>query len=196
VVKQPEDGMPGIEHFLGVLERTPSSSPVFAHTSRILDSHLLQPANGTLKASLPGPERFLTIAMATYDEYDATFFTVQSIRLYHPEVANETAILVLDNHPSGSCAPALKGLDEKVQGYRYVPYDRFTGTTVRDLLFREANSDFVLVIDSHVLFAPGALANSGGLDRDRHAFRSHLVTGNVRPVGTRSARRRSGCTAI
>lgn len=188
MVKQPEDGMPGIEHFLCVLEWTPSSSPVFAHTSRILDSHLLQPANGTLKASLPGPERFLTIAMATYDEYDATFFTVQSIRMYHPEVANETAILVLDNHPSGPCAPALKGLDEKVPGYRYVPYDRFTGTTVRDLLFREANSEFVLVIDSHVLFAPGALAKLiAFLKTQRHSvdlFQGPLIQDDLTVTAT------------
>jgi hypothetical protein len=152
----PEDGKLGIEHLLGVLDQIPTSSDIFAHASRILDTHLLQP-NGTLRASPPGPERFLTIAMATYDEYDATFFTAQSIRMHHPEIADETAILVLDNHPSGPCAAALKRLDEKVNGYRYVPYDRFTGTTVRDFLFREAKSEFVLVIDSHVLFAPGSL---------------------------------------
>src|SRR5271155_3218756 len=119
----PEDGKPDIEYFLGVLDKMPPSSGVFAHASQILDSHLLQPANGALKASPRPPERFLTIAMATYDEYDATYFTVQSIRMYHPEVADETEILVLDNHPSGPNAQALKSLDKKVKGYRYVPYD-------------------------------------------------------------------------
>jgi hypothetical protein len=110
--------------------------------------------NGTLKASPPGPQRFLTIAMATFDEYDATFLSGQSVRMYPLEIADETAILVLDNHRSGPCAPALRFLDEKVKEYRCFPY-RFT---VKDLLFREATSEFVVVMDAHVLFAPGGVA--------------------------------------
>jgi hypothetical protein len=168
-------------------EGIPPSSEAFARASQILDTHLRQP-NGGLQASPPGPERFLTIAMATYDEYDAVFFTVQSIRMYHPEVAAETAILVLDNHPSGPCAAALKGLAETVNGYRYVPYDRFTGTTVRDLLFREANSEFVLVMDSHVVFPPGALAKLVGYlktQRDsRDLFQGPLISDNLQPYAT------------
>jgi hypothetical protein len=183
----PEDGTPRIEHFLRVVEQMPSSSDVFARVSQILDTHL-QPPNGTLKASPPQPERFLTIAMATYNEFDATFFTAQSIRMYHPEIADETAILVLDNHPSGPCAAGLKSLDQKVNGYRYVPYDSFTGTTVRDFLFREANSEFVLVIDSHVLFAPGALAKLVAFlktQRDsRDLFQGPLVSYDLKPFAT------------
>lgn len=188
VVPKTEDGIPGIEHFLDLLSRMQPSSEAFVRASRILDSHLLQPSHGVFKASPPGPERFLTIAMATYDEYDATFFTVQSIRMHHPEVADETSILVLDNHPSGPCASALKSLDQKVERYRYVPYDRFTGTTVRDLLFREANSEFVLVMDSHVLLAPGALSKlvaflkAQRLSKD--LFQGPLVSDSLTPYAT------------
>ena len=32
----------------------------------------------------------LTIGMATYDDYDGVYFTTQAIRLYHPEVTEET----------------------------------------------------------------------------------------------------------
>jgi hypothetical protein len=96
--------------------------------------------------------------MATYDDYDGVYFSVQAIRLYHPEVTDRTEILVLDNHPSGPCAKPLKELERQVAGYRYVPYERSQGTAVRDLLFREANAEFVLCMDSHVLFRPGALA--------------------------------------
>ena len=186
--KMSGEGTPGIEYFLGVLDQIPPSSDAFGHASRILDSHLLQPANGTPKASPAGPERFLTIAMATYDEYDAAFFTVQSIRMYHPEIAGETAILVLDNHPTGPCAAALKSLEENVQGYRYVPYDRFTGTTVKDFLFREANSEFVLVMDSHVLFPPGSLAKLVAfLKTQRHSsdlFQGPLISNDQSLQGT------------
>ena len=47
-----------------------------------------------------GPRR-LTIGMATYDDYDGVYFTVQAIPLYHPEVTLDTEILVIDNHPEG-----------------------------------------------------------------------------------------------
>jgi hypothetical protein len=188
VSKMPDDGMAGIDYFLGVLDQMPLSSDVFEHASRIVDSHLLQPPSGALKASPQGPERFLTIAMATYDEYDATFFTLQSIRMYHPEIAGEIAILVLDNHPSGPSAAALKSLEGKVKGYRYVPYDRFTGTTVRDFLFRESNSEFVLVTDSHVLFAPGSLAKLIALlktqGHSKDLFQGPLISDGLTVHGT------------
>jgi hypothetical protein len=99
----------------------------------------------------------LTIGMATYDDYDGVYFTAQSIRLYHPEVTDETEILVVDNHPEGSCAGELKGLEDWIAGYRYVPWNRTSGTAVRDLVFREARADFVLCMDSHVLLAPRSL---------------------------------------
>ena len=105
-----------------------------------------------------GPERFLSIAMATFDDYDGVYFTAQSIRLYHPEITAQSEILVLDNHPDGPAAAALKQLDSCVVGYRYVPYGGHCGTAVRDLLFREANAQWVLCVDSHVQFAPGSLA--------------------------------------
>jgi hypothetical protein len=184
----PDDGMPEIKYFLGVLDQMPLSSDVFEHASRILDSHLLQAPSGALKSSPQGPERFLTIAMATYDEYDATFFTLQSIRMYHPEIAGEIAILVLDNHPSGPSAAALKSLEGKVKGYRYVPYNRFTGTTVRDFLFREANSEFVLVMDSHVLLAPGSLAKLVAFLKTEHhskdLFQGPLISDDLAVCGS------------
>ena len=52
----------------------------------------------------------------------------------------------------------MKQAETYVDGYRYVPYGSSQGTAARDWLFREANSPYVLVMDSHVLFAPGSLA--------------------------------------
>jgi hypothetical protein len=105
----------------------------------------------------PSPAKPLCIGMATYDDYDGVYFTAQSIRLYHPEVTAQTEILVVDNHPDGPCAAELKALGSWIAGYRYVRWNRTAGTSVRDLVFREANADFVLCVDSHVLFVPGAL---------------------------------------
>lgn len=99
----------------------------------------------------------LTIGMATYDDYDGVYFTAQSIRLYHPEVTAHTEILVIDNHPDGPCATELKALENWIEGYRYLAWSRTEGTSVRDIVFREAQGDFVLCVDSHVLFFPDAL---------------------------------------
>jgi hypothetical protein len=99
----------------------------------------------------------LTIGMATYDDYDGVYFTVQAIRLFHPEITDETEILVVDNHPDGPCAADLKALGNWVKGYRYIPFDRVRGTAVRDVIFREANADSVMCVDCHVMFAPGSL---------------------------------------
>ncbi len=54
--------------------------------------------------SAPGPHKRLCIGMATYDDFDGVYFTVQSMRLAHPEVLADTSFLVLDNHPEGETA--------------------------------------------------------------------------------------------
>ena len=99
----------------------------------------------------------LTIGMATYDDFDGVYFTVQSIRLYHPEVTQDTEILLLDNNPNGACAQTLRNLGDCIPGYRYVPYCEIQGTAIRDMIFREANSDYVLCLDSHVLLETGSI---------------------------------------
>lgn len=109
----------------------------------------------------PGPAqepRTLTVGMATYDDYDGAYFTVTSLLLYHAEVMDRVSILVVDNHPSGPHAWALKRLEQEIPQLRYVPYDRRVGTAARDRVFREAASDWVLCVDSHVQLPPGALA--------------------------------------
>ena len=57
----------------------------------------------------------------------------------------------------GPCAAELKALEKWIDGYRYVPWNRTAGTSVRDIVFREANAEYVLCVDSHVLIVPGAL---------------------------------------
>jgi glycosyltransferase involved in cell wall biosynthesis len=99
----------------------------------------------------------LTIGMATYDDYDGVYFTLQSIRLYHPEILDDAEFLVVDNHPDGPCAQVLKALENSIPNYRYVPKNDVSGTAVRDAVFREASGEIVLCIDCHVMIAKGAL---------------------------------------
>lgn len=100
----------------------------------------------------------LTIGMATYDDYDGVYFSVQALRLYHPDVMAETEIIVIDNHPEGEAAPLLKKLDTEAPNFRYIPYTEKGGTAAsREHLFAEAAGDFVMCMDCHVLLAPNAL---------------------------------------
>ena len=97
--------------------------------------------------------------MATYDDFDGVWFTIQSIGMYQPEVLPDVSFLVIDNHPEGPAASSLQALEAWLPHYRYVPFDGYRGTAVRDMVFREAHADIVCCVDSHVLLQPGALAH-------------------------------------
>jgi hypothetical protein len=109
------------------------------------------------EATAPVGHHRLCVGMATFDDFDGVWFTVQAIAMYHPEVADAVSFVILDNHPEGAAATDLKGLDERVPHLRYVPFRGYRSTAARDLIFREADADVVCCLDSHVLLKPGAL---------------------------------------
>jgi hypothetical protein len=99
----------------------------------------------------------MCIGMATFDDLDGVWFTIQAIRLFHPEVADQISFLVLDNNPTGPAGASLRDLQGAIPSLRYVPFRGYRGTATRDLIFREAEAEIVCCLDSHVLLAPGAL---------------------------------------
>jgi hypothetical protein len=102
---------------------------------------------------------FMTIGMATYDDYDGVYFSLQAMRLYHADILDQVEFLILDNHPDGPCSAALKRLEKHIPNLRYVPAGDVTGTAIRGRLFSEAGGEIVLCMDCHVLFTPGSLAS-------------------------------------
>lgn len=147
-------------------------------------------SGSTVAAATPAPERKfdipaatprrnktkLTIGMATYDDYDGVYFSLQAMRLYHPEILDQTEFVVIDNHPDGACAQALKALEGSIPNYRYVPENTRTGTAVKNAIFTEAAGDFVLCMDCHVFVVPGAVKRL--LDYvDRNVETSDLLQG-------------------
>jgi hypothetical protein len=133
------------------------------------------------KFPIPAPtphkeRRKLTIGMATYDDYDGVYFSLQAVRMYHPEILDHTNFLVIDNNPDGSCARPLKDLENHIENYRYVPHIVRSGTAVRDAVFAEAGGEFVVCMDCHVFIVPGALARL--LDYlDEHSTSLDLLQG-------------------
>ena len=130
------------ERFLAGLPRpaaAPKTYPIPARTERTLTPKL-------------------TIGMATYDDFDGVYFSIQAIRMYHPEIVKDVEFLVVDNHPDGICGEALKKLEESIPNFRYVPLPGESGTAhTRDRVFAEAAAPFVLCMDCHVFVVPGAL---------------------------------------
>jgi glycosyltransferase involved in cell wall biosynthesis len=96
----------------------------------------------------------LTVGMAVYGDFDGVYFTVQSLRMYHPQIDE---IIVVDNRGDNELKEWLEywGKDK----CRYIEYTDTVGTTApRQKVFEEATGDFVYCIDSHVLIAPGGFS--------------------------------------
>ena len=144
--------------FAAVGEKAPETSEAPQAVGRVVTA----PADTTLPptpAIIDSSARpVMTIGMATYDDYDGLYFTVQAVRLYHPEIVDKIEFVVVDNNPRGACAQPLKQLERDVARYRYVPYEAAQTNAVKTVVFEEASADLVLCIDSHVLIVPGALA--------------------------------------
>lgn len=103
----------------------------------------------------------LTVGMATYDDFDGVYFTLQALRLYQD--TENVELLVVDNF---GC-DATKGFVEHWAGGRYVLARESQGTAApRDRVFHEAEGEAVLCCDSHVLFASGVIGRLKAFYRD------------------------------
>lgn len=106
----------------------------------------------------------LTIGMAHHSDPDGVFFTLQSIRLYHPEVRDRVELIVVDNSPGKDRGGQIRDLVEGrmkrfFRDARYIPMTTGNGTSQpRNRVFAESATDAVMCVDCHVLLAPGALA--------------------------------------
>ena len=101
----------------------------------------------------------LTIGMCTYDDFDGTYFSFQSIRLYQPEVLNDVEFLLIDNNPEGKQGKELKRFfKESMPNGKYIPFTEYTGCGVRTKLFEYASAPAVLCMDCHVMLNPGSLS--------------------------------------
>jgi hypothetical protein len=102
--------------------------------------------------------------MATYDDFNGVYFTLEALRLYHD--MQDVELLVVDNY---GCE-TTRSLVEGWTGGRYLLRKDVQGTAApRDLVFREATGEIVVCCDSHVLFPPGVIARLKQFYRDNPA---------------------------
>lgn len=98
--------------------------------------------------------------MATYDDFHGTYFTIQSLRLYHPLCStNDVEFIVLDNNPNGKHSKALKDFITGWVGHnaKYIPYTEKASSFNKYEIVKYANGKYVLILDCHVLLAPNSL---------------------------------------
>lgn len=95
---------------------------------------------------------FLSIGMATYNDFNGVYFSVQAHRLYQ-DVA-DCEFIVVDNNPDSPDGVATRQFIESLYNHdkvRYVPYTEIGGTSQpRNKIIEEAEGDFVMVTDPHV----------------------------------------------
>ncbi|MEM1874878.1 MAG: DUF6171 family protein [Candidatus Hadarchaeales archaeon] len=97
----------------------------------------------------------LTIALATYSDLDGAIFSIQHAR-FLPDFLPADRFVVVNNNPHGPETPVLRDFCNKADVI-YVENPINSTSLSRELAIQSAPTDVVVVIDSHVLIAPGSL---------------------------------------
>jgi len=101
---------------------------------------------------------FLTIGMPTFDDYHGVYFSIQSLRMHHSEILNEIEIIIIDNNPDSPHGKEAKHFSGASSLIKYVPYKESVGpANAKNQVFDEASGEYVLCMDGHILFEPGAI---------------------------------------
>jgi hypothetical protein len=102
----------------------------------------------------------LTIGLCCYDDFDGVFFSINAIRMYHPEVMDRVEFLIIDNNPTSESGKAVCQFSDwiKEAPVCYIGVKGPKGTALRDWIFRLSDTPYVLCMDCHVLLAPGSLS--------------------------------------
>lgn len=105
---------------------------------------------------------FLTVGMACYKDFDGVFFSTMDLILHHSQQLQDGEILIVDNSPNTKDGEAVRQFVGSCRGgpipVRYIGMEAPIGTSpARDMIFKHARGEYVLVMDCHVLFFPLAL---------------------------------------
>ena len=103
--------------------------------------------------------KLLTIGMATYDDYDGTYFSTQALCLYHDILKNiDYEIVLIDNNPDSPHGQAVKNLTNWMDGKgKYIAFKDKQSTSVRNEIFKNATGKYTVSMDCHVFLAPGSI---------------------------------------
>ncbi|OYW72181.1 MAG: hypothetical protein B7Z37_25630, partial [Verrucomicrobia bacterium 12-59-8] len=136
---------------------------------------------------LPGDHRrpILTIGMPVYDSYPQLALTLMAILQGHPEILPDVEFVVLDNNPkSGHGHDTREFVTKKLPHGHYVAIGPYSGTYVKDLVVRAAQTEYVLVMDSHITLPAGSLMKLINFLKRSHPTNDLFQGPIVEPNGT------------
>lgn len=105
-------------------------------------------------------DRTLTIGMAHHNDFHGAYFTIQDIRkelIFNRrfDLLQKIEFLVIENDKDSEHAKQLSHLRHVSNNIRILHFDDVVGTSAtRNKIIEEATTDFVLVMDCHVLLCP------------------------------------------
>ena len=133
-----------------------------------------------------GPK--LTIGTVVYDDFDGLYFTIQAIKMYHPEIVDNVEFVVIDNNPSSKLGMETAAFCKTDKKIKYFSSDNSKGAFAKEDIFLHASSDYVLICDCHVLFAPKALCSLVNFFDDKkdkgNLIQGPLLSDDMRVIAT------------
>lgn len=107
-------------------------------------------------------KRILTIGMSVHQDFRGVWHTVQGIRESDPELLDQVEFLIVDNSPKDAYGERTrswaKGYESSGCPVNYVSAAPRQSTSLRNLAFHAADTEYVMCVDSHVILKKGALA--------------------------------------
>lgn len=104
-------------------------------------------------------KKLLSIAIATYDDYDGTFFTIQALRIYHPICqTDDVEFVVLDGNPNKDHGKEVKKYVNGIPGAKYIERQHPTTSSFdKYKTIEHCEGKYILILDCHVLLEPGSI---------------------------------------
>ncbi len=99
--------------------------------------------------------KLLTIGMATHDDFDGVYFSIQSLRLHH-KLNSDVELIVIDTNPNSNHSKPIQDLKGWIPNLKYISINK-SGTSSRDEIFKNANGKYTICMDCHVIFPSGAI---------------------------------------
>lgn len=98
-------------------------------------------------------EKVLSIGMATYDDFDGVYFTIQALKMYHNFCnGNLVEFVVLDNNPTSEHGRLTKNLVENnCKNGTYISKEGPSSSFDKYKIVDHASGKYVIIIDPHVL---------------------------------------------
>lgn len=102
--------------------------------------------------------KLLTIGMATHDDYDGVFFSIQSLRMYH-ELNDNIEFIVLDSNPNSEHGKECEKFVKNSVNGKYIPYTKHISSFNKYKIVDYADGEYILIIDCHVLIQKDGIKN-------------------------------------